>query len=166
MIRALALDPTGSHAPHDTISLVRERRYARRTRLESDRGLTILLDLPEATELEDGAALVLEDGRHIRVVAAPEPLLEIRARDARHLAQLAWHIGNRHLPAEIQDGRLLIQRDHVIADMVDRLGGAVSEVIEPFRPAGGAYGHGRTHGHHHHHDPHADPNAHIPGRHS
>ncbi|MEO1774895.1 MAG: urease accessory protein UreE [Pseudomonadota bacterium] len=147
------------------VTLEREARYRRRGVLTTEAGETLLLDLPEATELEHGALLMLEDGRAVEVRAAPEPLLEIRAEDARHLARLAWHIGNRHLPAEVQADRLLIQRDHVIAEMVRRLGGMVAEVTEPFRPEGGAYGHGRTHGHHHAHDAHADPNAHIPHRH-
>ena len=74
------------------------------------------------------------------------------------LARLAWHVGNRHTPAEIGDGRILVQRDHVIEEMLARLGAAVRHVTAPFRPEGGAYGHGRTHGHHHggaEDDPHA-----------
>ena len=91
---------------------------------------------------------MLEDGALVAVEAAAEPLAEVTAEPAA-LARLAWHVGNRHTPAEIGDGRLLIQRDHVIEDMLAKLGAAVRHVRAPFRPEGGAYGHGRTHGHHH-----------------
>ncbi|HCQ64977.1 MAG TPA: urease accessory protein UreE, partial [Rhodobacteraceae bacterium] len=76
---------------------------------------------------------------------AAEDLLEIRG----DLTRLAWHIGNRHTPCQIEPARLLIQRDHVLHDMLVKLGAEVSEVVAPFMPEGGAYGHGRTHGHAH-----------------
>jgi urease accessory protein len=75
------------------------------------------------------------------------------------LHRIAWHIGNRHTPCQIEADRLLIQRDHVIADMLRLIGAQVREVVEPFTPEGGAYGHGRTHGHDHSH-------AHGPVAHS
>ncbi|MEO1470743.1 MAG: urease accessory protein UreE [Pseudomonadota bacterium] len=165
MIRALDTRPAGHAAAEATVTLDRAGRYRRRAVLETDAGERFLLDLAEATELDDGALLALEDGRHVAVRAAAEPLYAVTADDPRHLARLAWHVGNRHLPAEIGPDRLLIERDHVVADMVRRLGGRVEAVEAPFRPEGGAYGHGRTHGHHHAHDPQTDPNAHIPHRH-
>ena len=77
------------------------------------------------------------------------------------LARLAWHVGNRHTPAEILEGRLRILRDHVLEDMLIRLGAEIRHLEAPFRPEGGAYGMGRTHGHSHSHDPHHDPDAHM-----
>ena len=91
--------------------------------------------------------LVLEDGRRVKVIAAPEPLLEV----AGDLARLAWHIGNRHAPCRIEAHRLLVQDDPVMADMLRRLGASVRPVAEPFEPEGGAYGLGRTMGHEHAH---------------
>jgi urease accessory protein len=67
------------------------------------------------------------------------------------LARLAWHIGNRHTPCQVEKGRLLIRRDHVLEAMLRQLGAGVEAVIAPFRPEGGAYGHGRTMGHDHGH---------------
>jgi urease accessory protein len=123
-----------------------------------------LLDLENAVALRGGDALVLEDGRLIEVVAAPERLLEIRARDAGHLLRIAWHLGNRHLPTQIMASALRIRRDHVIEAMVEGLGARVIEIEAPFDPEGGAYadgGHandpaGHGHGPHHHHDHHHD----------
>lgn len=124
----------------DTITLDREARYRRRIALATDRGHEFLLDLAEATYLADGDALELENRGLIKIVAAPEPLLEIHARDATALARIAWHIGNRHTPCEITAEALYIQPDHVLADMVAGLGAHVHEVVRPFEPEGGAYG--------------------------
>lgn len=127
------------------VTLTHEERFLRRKVLTTDAGEAFLVDLPETTSLGHGDAFVLDDGRLIEVVAAPEPLYEITG----DLARLAWHVGNRHAPCQIEKGRLLIARDHVLAEMIQRLGGHVREVAEPFTPEGGAYGHGRTHGHAH-----------------
>ena len=90
---------------------------------------------------------MLEDGRLIEVVAAPEPLLEIRGRDPHHLVRVAWHLGNRHLPTQIMAKGLRIRRDHVIEAMVKGLGARVIEIEAPFDPEGGAYADaGHAHG--------------------
>ena len=128
------------------VSLTYEDRFLRRKVLTLSDKSTILVDLPQTTSLNHGGVLVLADGQEITVVAAPEPLLQVKG-DPLH--RIAWHIGNRHTPCQIEETRLLIQRDHVIRDMLERLGAEVEEVIEPFTPEGGAYGHGRTHSHAH-----------------
>ncbi|ARE41553.1 Urease accessory protein UreE [Rhodovulum sp. P5] len=134
--------------PDDCVTLTYDDRFLRRKCLQSDGGLAFLLDLPKVTSLNEGDILCLSGGLTIKVRAAVEPLLEIRGHD---LARIAWHIGNRHTPCQIDPKRLLIQRDHVIRDMLEKIGADVREVEEPFVPEGGAYGHGRTHGHDHGH---------------
>ena len=146
----------------DRIALAYAERYRRRGLLTTEAGAEVLLDLPEATELSHGDHLLTEDGRFIEVVAVAEPLAEVRGAG---LARLAWHIGNRHTPCQVEEDRLLIQRDHVLEQMLIGLGAEVTHVDAPFRPEGGAYGHGRTHAHGHAHDAFSDPNAHIPHRH-
>ncbi len=113
------------------------------------RGLEFLLDLEEALALRGGDALVLEDGRLIEVVAAPEALIEIRGTDPHHLVRVAWHLGNRHLPTQIVGKGLRIRRDHVIEEMVKGLGAKVIEIEAPFDPEGGAYAGGGHAGHDH-----------------
>jgi len=132
----------------DIVALSYEARFLRRRVLTSASGTQFLLDLPQTTSLEHGNGLELSDGRVVRVEAAQEELLEVRGD---HLVRLAWHIGNRHTPCQIEKDRLLIQPDHVIAEMLKLLGAEVIEVTEAFTPEGGAYGHGRTHGHDHSH---------------
>ncbi|WP_370109918.1 urease accessory protein UreE [Bradyrhizobium yuanmingense] len=163
MIRATQV--RGQHrfteAPVDTVVLDFDDRHRRRMTMTGTRGLEFLLDLEHAVALRGGDALVLEDGRLIEVVAAPEPLLEIRGRDPHHLVRVGWHLGNRHLPTQIMAKALRIRRDHVIEAMVKGLGARVIEIEAPFDPEGGAYAnaghaHGHDHAHHdhghHHHD--------------
>lgn len=132
--------------PADCLSLTYEDRFMRRKVLTCESGEQILVDLAQTTSLDHGGALVLDDGREVAIQAAPEALLEVTAPD---LTRIAWHIGNRHTPCQIERDRLLIQVDHVIRDMLLKIGASVQEVHEPFTPEGGAYGHGRTHGHAH-----------------
>ncbi len=132
--------------PADHLSLTYEDRFLRRKVLTCDSGEQILIDLSQTTSLDHGGALVLEDGREVLIQAAPEALLEVTSDD---LTRIAWHIGNRHTPCQVEPDRLLIQVDHVIRDMLLKLGATVREIREPFTPEGGAYGHGRTHGHAH-----------------
>ena len=132
----------------DRVRLDYEARFLRRKRLEAEGGTIFLADLAQTTNLGPGDAFRLSDGRLVEVLAAQEPLLQITGPD---LVRLAWHIGNRHTPCQIEAGRLLIARDPVLADMLARLGATLAEVVEPFRPEGGAYGHGRTLGHDHGH---------------
>lgn len=134
-------------APALTLLLTREERLLRRRRLVTRSGETLLVDLPETTELRHGDRLVLDDGRAVEVIAAAEPLLEVTAKGAHDLARLAWHVGNRHAPCRIEPHRLLIPADDVMAAMLRGLGATVRPVSEPFEPEGGAYGHGRTMGH-------------------
>jgi urease accessory protein len=131
----------------DTITLDHQARHRRRMVMTSDGGLRFLLDLPETAHLRHGDGLVLEDGRVVLIKAAPEALLEVRGRDARHLAALAWQIGNRHLEAQIEQERILIRRDHVIEAMLVGLGAATREIVEIFAPEAGAYGGQAHHGH-------------------
>ena len=135
------------HAHHDPVgqvSLTYEDRFLRRKVLDLVDGSRVLVDLPKTTSLNHGGVLVLNGGGEIGGVAAPEPLLQVTG-PALH--RLAWHIGNRHTPCQIEEARLLIQRDHVIRAMLERLGATLTDVTEPFTPEGGAYGHGRTHSH-------------------
>ena len=135
----------------DMVMLTFHDRHRRRMRMTGCNGADVLLDLERATTLRDGDGLELDDGTIIAVKAAAEPLLEITCDDPVHLARISWHLGNRHLPTQIDGQRILIREDHVIAEMVVGLGGLCRQVDETFDPEGGAYGDGGS-GHHHHHD--------------
>lgn len=148
----------------DTITLDHGDRHRRRIALKADGGLEFLLDLPDAAILDHGDAVKLEDGRLVRIAAAPEKLIEITAGTPLRLMKVAWHLGNRHVPTELKVETLYIAHDHVLLEMIRGLG-ATAEVVErPFRPERGAYaeGHGgHDHGHAHHGHDHAHGHEHA-----
>ncbi|MBO6900863.1 MAG: urease accessory protein UreE [Rhizobiaceae bacterium] len=146
VLRAVA---AGHEKPHDFALLAHDERHLRRRVLVLSEGGRVLVDLAEPTTLDHGDLLLLEDGRSVEIRAAEEEVYSIKARSQLHLAELCWHIGNRHLAAQIEPDRIVILRDHVIRDMLEGLGAEVAETEEQFRPVRGAYsGHGH-HGHHH-----------------
>ena len=137
-------------------------------------GRTVGVFLPRGSVVRGGDVLITQDGSLIRVVAAPQTVLKITActvHDHHHehsgafdLMRAAYHLGNRHVPIELQPDHLKIDPDHVLADMLRAMHLTVAEVREPFEPEGGAYGqqhaggHGHAHGdqtHTHGHDHHA-----------
>lgn len=154
----------------DTISLDYDERHRRRFHYVAQGGTAFLLDLPRATVLREGDGLALSDGRMLAVRAAPEPLMEARAVQPGAMLRLAWHIGNRHLPAELHAETIRLRRDHVIHAMLIGLGADVAEIEAPFSPEQGAYagGHGhahqQAHAHDHAHD-HKHGHAHDHGGH-
>ena len=144
----------------DSLNLSYDERHRRRLRYVAEGGTTFLLDLPRATVLRDGDGMKLDDGRIVLVHAAAEALVEITAPDAATLVRLAWHIGNRHLAAQLQADRIVIRDDHVIVSMLLGLGATVRGFKGAFSPESGAYGDAGRHsllltGHSHHH-PEAD----------
>ena len=128
----------------DCAVLDAEARHIRRKLITLHSGVDVLVDFEKPAKLEHGDCLVLEDGRLVKIIAAEEDLMEVRGRDPAHLLRLAWHIGNRHLEAQIEEARILIRRDKVIAHMLEHQGASVREVTEFFEPENGAY-HGHDH---------------------
>ena len=117
----------------DSVTLLFDDRYRRRLRMLGDGGLDFLLDLIEPIVLHTGDGLKLEEGGFVEVKAAEEDLVEVRGRDPAAFARLAWHLGNRHLPAQIEGDRILIRDDHVIIDMLRGLGAEVRKVKRAVR---------------------------------
>jgi urease accessory protein len=133
------------NAAVDRVVLDAADRYRRRVVLTAECGAKFLLDLAEPAVLRDGDGLVLDDGTIVAVVAKREPLVEITADSAgaiTALARLAWHLGNRHTEVQIVGDRLRMRRDHVLEEMLARLGARLSPIEAPFEPERGAYGHG------------------------
>jgi urease accessory protein len=126
----------------DGIELKAEDRHLRRKRIVTESGAEVMVDLPLSVFISDGDRLELEDGTFLEVRATTEELLEIRAANPAHLVRLAWHIGNRHLAAQLEGNRILILQDRVIAVMLEQLGAKLKVVHEQFSPEHGAY-----HGH-------------------
>ena len=120
-------------------------------------GEEVGLILPRGEILRGGDLVTASDGRVIEIVAEPEKVLHIETRE---LAKIAYHLGNRHVPVQVGEGFLRIAEDHVLEEMVTKLGAQVSKLEAPFEPEAGAYagghhqhdemGHGgKIHDHHH-----------------
>ena len=121
-------------------------RFVRRKRLTLATGEPFIVDLAQTTSLDEGDALELDTGVLVQITAGVEALYKVSGPD---LVRLAWHVGNRHTPCQINTDHLLIQADPVIGHMLKHLGAVVEPLTAPFTPEGGAYGHGRTHSHEH-----------------
>ena len=141
-----------------TVELDWDVRQKSRFDATDSTGRAIGVFLPRGTLVRGGDVLVLEDGSLVRVQAAPQEVLRITAC-AQHgspfdLTRAAYHLGNRHVPIELQPDHLKIEPDHVLADMLRAMHMTVVTVQEAFEPEGGAYsshGHAQGHGHSHEH---------------
>ncbi len=122
-----------------------EGRHRRRFRYLGEKGTEFILDLQQTALLRDGDGLQLDDGRTVLIAAAEEALVSVTAKNADELVRLAWHIGNRHLPAQISAERILIRDDAVINHMLLGLGARVEPIIAAFTPERGAYSSGHAH---------------------
>ncbi|ADG14761.1 UreE urease accessory domain protein [Paraburkholderia atlantica] len=130
-----------------TLTLAFDERRKSRLAATLDNGEEIALLLPRGTVLRDGDVLVADDGALVRVVAADEAVLVVRASNALTLTRAAYHLGNRHTPVEVGADYLKLEYDPVLADMLERIGATVERVSLPFQPEAGAYGGGHKHGH-------------------
>lgn len=162
-----------------TLTLDWDLRQKSRFDAESSDGRRVGVFLPRGTVVRGGDVLITQDGSLIRVVAAPQTVLKITActaHDHHHehsgafdLMRAAYHLGNRHVPIELQPDHLKIEPDHVLADMLRAMHLTVAEVREPFEPESGAYGQqhasgrGNAHGDHHAHAHHAHGHDHAAG---
>jgi urease accessory protein len=146
----------------DSVILGANERRIQTAQLTGVNGTVIMLMLPEPVLLRMGDTLELDDGSSVEVVVAPEPLIEVRGNDLTHLARLAWHLGDRHVPVQVLANRLRLRRDAALEAMLGALGARMTAIEAPFDPEGGAYATPAVHDHHahdHHHD-HAHGHAH------
>ncbi len=135
--------PVGSRhvLPILTLSLTAEERTRSRHRFETPEGKALFLRLPRGTVLQDGDLLQSETGDAIAIVAKPEPVLSVTAKNPLDLLRAAYHLGNRHIPLEIASTYLRLSPDPVLKGMLEQLGVEVHEEVLPFQPEIGAYGH-------------------------
>ena len=139
----------------DRLTLSFELRQKSRLRARLQSGEEVALILPRGTIMRGGDIVTAVDGRRVEIVSAPEKLLHV---ESASLARAAYHLGNRHVPVQVGEGFLRIAEDHVLEEMLRKLGARVTHVEAPFEPEGGAYhtheetGHGgRIHDHFHEH---------------
>jgi urease accessory protein len=147
-----------------TLELDWDARSKSRFSATDSTGREIGVVLPRGTTLRGGDVLIAEDGTLLRVIAAAQPVLQVRAcaehGSAFDLLRAAYHLGNRHVPLELQPELLQFEPDAVLADMLRRQHLIVTEAQAAFEPEGGAYGEGAGHGHHHHGHDHGHDHGH------
>ena len=147
VVRVLAAD--AGPAPIDSLVLPSEQRRQQAAHLTGVNGTAIGLMLPEPVMLRAGDLLELDDGSTVEIVIAPESLVEIRGNDLTHLARIAWHLGDRHVPVQILPNRLRMRRDAALKSLLKDLGARLTEIEAPFDAEGGAYVTPATHAHDH-----------------
>lgn len=136
-----------SNAATVTLTLTAEERTHARGRYRAASGEEVQLLLTRGTVLRGGDWLASADGAAtVRIEAAIEPVLTVRATDPHTLMRAVYHLGNRHVPLELKQDFLRLSPDPVLADMLRRLGLELTEESAPFEPEAGAYG-----SHHHGH---------------
>jgi urease accessory protein len=123
----------------DEIVLDYQDRNRRRIKLDSKKKISFLLDEKETVFLNNGSLLILSNEYKVKVIAKLENVLKVEAKDKNNLSSLAWHIGNRHIPAEIHKDYIIIQRDEIISRMLKLLGAKVVKKKLSFTPEKGAY---------------------------
>ena len=102
----------------DNITLTYEERFIRRKKLTTDNGTNFLVNLSETVSVDENNFFELDNGNLIKVLSKKENLIEVTGKNIK---QIIWHLGNRHLPTQIEESRVLIQDDAVILDMILKL---------------------------------------------
>ncbi len=165
----VVLDAADTRRATDSLTLVFELRRRARLRARLDGGGEVGLLLERGLSLKQGQRLATKDGALIVEIRARAELLStVETADRHLLTRAAYHLGNRHVPLQIEPGRLSYQHDHVLDGLVHELGLHAHVVERPFEPEAGGYsggghrhghedehghGHSHEHGHgHHHHD--------------
>ena len=166
-IKLVSRAERGDRPVVDTAILDYAQRSTQKITVTGVKGGQFEIDLAQPARLRTDDTLLLDNGTLIEVVAAPEPLSEARAADLAQLARLAWHLGDRHVPAQLFANRIRVRREPAVEALLKALGVKATPIEAPFEPEGGAYesahdhGHGHDHGHdhghghahgHHHHD--------------
>jgi urease accessory protein len=136
--------------PSEVVSLPFEKRTRSRLRVRLASGREAVLMLDRGLVLRDGDVLAADTGELVRIESALEVVSVGRGETARDVARAAYHLGNRHTPLEVGDGFVAYLHDHVLDDMLRRLGLHVRDEKRKFEPEGGAYDHGSHAANHHH----------------
>ena len=151
------LDAGDARPALESLTLAFELRRRARLRTQLDSGMEVGLMLERGLSLKDGDRLATRDGELVVTVRArPELLSTVETSDRDLLTRAAYHLGNRHVPLQIEPGRLSYQHDHVLDGLMHELGLHANVVERPFEPEAGGYsgGHRHEHEHEHEHEPH------------
>jgi urease accessory protein len=146
----IVLDAQDPRRPTQSLTLAFELRRRARLRAKLDSGAEVGLMLERGLSLKDGDRLATREGELVvEVRARPELLSTVETTDPHLLARAAYHLGNRHVPLQLEPGRLSYQHDHVLDGLMHELGLHAHSVERAFEPESGGYSGGHRHGHEH-----------------
>ena len=153
MLKLIAILPnTQSLSAAQTLTLPYERRIISRQRVTLDNGNEAGLFLPRGSQLTHGTYIKADSGELVKIEAASETVSTLYCDDPLLMARACYHLGNRHVPLQIDLGRIRYLHDHVLDDMLQGLGLPVIVEQAPFEPEAGAYSTSHAHSHAHSHD--------------
>ena len=138
-----------THECKHTLTLAYELRKKARLKTLSDAGEEVGLMLPRGLILRGGDCLQTDDGEIAKIIAALEEVSVAYANNKLTLAKASYHLGNRHMPLQIEEESLIYQKDHVLDEMVENLGLEINHEMRAFEPESGAYS-SHTHASHGH----------------
>lgn len=122
-----------------TLTLAFEMRQKARLKSKLDSGEEVGLMLPRGQVLRGGDCLRTDDGIIAKIVAAEEEVSVARSNNQLLLVKASYHLGNRHIPLQIEEEYLIYLKDHVLDEMVKSLGLSVTHEMRAFEPESGAY---------------------------
>ncbi len=135
-----------AHDYNQTVTLAFELRQKARLKTKLDSGEEVGLMLPRGLVLRGGDYLRSDEGTIAKVVAALEEVSVANSPDKLLLAKASYHLGNRHMPLQIEKNSLIYLKDHVLDEMVANLGLSITHEMRAFEPEPGAY-HKHDHSH-------------------
>ncbi|MEB3225486.1 MAG: urease accessory protein UreE [Synechococcus sp.] len=124
------------------IYLTATERQKSRQRLVFETGQVVHFKLPRGSHLHaDDYYQDAEETILAQVRAKPEAVITVTATTPLALVRAAYHLGNRHVPLEVAPYYLRFTPDHVLEEMLTKLGLQLHPEVVPFFPEEGAYGH-------------------------
>lgn len=127
----------------DSIVLDHEQRAKGRLKVTSEGGSEVRMFLDRGNMLVIGSMLHSRCNRIIEVKGAEEEVALARASDWLSFSKACYHLGNRHVRLQLGEQWLCFKPDHVLEDMLKRLGLSVEHTRLVFDPEHGAYAHAR-----------------------
>lgn len=125
--------------PDFLLTLPYAYRNRSRQKVRFDSGEEAGLFLPRGIVLKDNDCLEAESGQTVRIIAKKEQLSMVRFSDPLAMSKICFHLGNRHVPLQIDQNRVCYKFDPVVDDMLVGMGYAIERTVEPFHPESGAY---------------------------
>lgn len=122
MAKAILLEKIAEEDCPDAVALpvARITLWTRRWRSTAEDGTVVAVALEKAAS---NGEILLGGGRAFRIAQMPEEAVAIAMpEDASMAAKIGWYLGNRHLPIEVREDEILLEKFPTLTDSLDRIG--------------------------------------------